>query len=236
MAPRSTSRSTPLSASALPKRLTSPSATTAFTTADLTGVSVTVLARFFATTVRRRRSTGAPGDSRGVVGEPAPVTDVVALYDDALPHVYGYLLSRCGGKVAVAEDLTTQTFLGAVQAARDGRDVPRSRAWLMAVARNKLVDHWRRQAREERGLAAVAGEQHSFQDPWDAELDALRARQVLDGLGANHRMVLSLRYLDDLPVPEVARLIDRSVHATESLLVRARAAFRRSYEREDGDG
>ncbi|MDN5930073.1 MAG: RNA polymerase subunit sigma-24, partial [Pseudonocardia sp.] len=36
-------------------------------------------------------------------------------------------------------------------------------------------------------------------------------------------------YLDGLPVPEVAHTLGRTVHATESLLARARAAFRRSY-------
>ena len=48
-------------------------------------------------------------------------------------------------------------------------------------------------------------------------------------------MVLTLRYLDDLPVPEVAVLIDRTLHATEALLVRARAAFRRAYTEGDAD-
>ena len=38
-----------------------------------------------------------------------------------------------------------------------------------------------------------------------------------------------LRYLDGLSVPDVAALLDRSVHATESLLVRARGAFRDRY-------
>jgi RNA polymerase sigma-70 factor (ECF subfamily) len=45
--------------------------------------------------------------------------------------------------------------------------------------------------------------------------------------------------MDDLPVPEVADLLGRTVHATEALLVRARAAFRAAYSREgegDGDG
>ena len=41
---------------------------------------------------------------------------------------------------------------------------------------------------------------------------------------------LTLRYLDGLSVPEVADELDRTVHATEALLVRARAAFRRAYE------
>jgi len=48
---------------------------------------------------------------------------------------------------------------------------------------------------------------------------------------------LTLRYLDDLSVPEVAALLQRTVHGTEALLVRARAAFRRSYAvEEESDG
>ena len=65
--------------------------------------------------------------------------------------MYGYLLPRCGSE-AVAEDLTAETFLAAVAAVRR-RTVPAmSVAWLIGVARHKLVDHWRRQAREERNL------------------------------------------------------------------------------------
>ena len=71
-------------------------------------------------------------------------------------------------------------------------------------------------------------------DPWEAAVDRIRAREVLGRLGAHHRAALTLRYLDGLPVPEVARHLDRTVHATEALLVRARAAFRRIYEGEEG--
>ena len=39
---------------------------------------------------------------------------------------------------------------------------------------------------------------------------------------------------DGLPVPEVARHLDRSLRATEALLVRASTAFRRIYEGEEG--
>jgi RNA polymerase sigma-70 factor (ECF subfamily) len=46
-----------------------------------------------------------------------------------------------------------------------------------------------------------------------------------------HQAVRSLRYFDDLPVAEVARTLGRSVHATESLLNRAKAAFRLAYAR-----
>ena len=161
-----------------------------------------------------------------------PAGRFLDLYDRALPQVYGYLLARCGQR-AVAEDLTAETFLAAVDAVRGvrgGPAAPLSAGWLIGVARHKLCDHWRRQAREERTLRAVAAEpEPGTADPWDETLDAVAAREVLGRLGPHHRAALTLRYVDDLPVPEVAAVLGRTVHATEALLVRARSAFRAAY-------
>jgi RNA polymerase sigma-70 factor (ECF subfamily) len=171
-----------------------------------------------------------------------PAAHLLDLYDRALPHVYGYLLSRCGQR-AVAEDLTAETFLAAVDAVRGVRHgpaatpAPLTTGWLIGVARHKLSDHWRRQAREERSLRAVAAEPGPGSgDPWDETLDAVTARTVLGRLGPHHRAALTLRYVDDLPVPEVAAILGRTVHATEALLVRARSAFRAAYPGGGGDG
>ena len=160
---------------------------------------------------------------------------LLAGYDAALPVVYGYLLARCGG-VPVAEELTSETFLAAVDAAQRP-DAPGeiSTPWLIGVARHKLVDHWRREARDDRRRDAIERElDPEPPDPWEGQLDALRARETLAELLPDHRAALTLRYLDDLPVPEVAALLDRSVHAAEGLLVRARAAFKRAYLAEGG--
>ena len=163
---------------------------------------------------------------------PPPDPGLLSLYDRALPEVYGYLLARCGQR-AVAEDLTAETFLAAVRSEADGGG-PTTVPWLIGTARHKLVDHWRRREREERGLRLLDAE--ADEDPWDAELDALRAAEVLDRLSPGHRAVLTLRYLDDLPVPQVAALLGRTLHATETLLVRARSAFRRNYESTEPTG
>jgi len=180
-------------------------------------------------------------DDNTVVSEEAARTGdgetaLLAVYDGAVPHVYGYLLSRCG-RAELAEDLTAETLLAAVDAARRDDPPPLSVAWFVGVARHKLADHWRRQAREDRGLVALEGGGSSQDDPWDVHLDALRARATLERLSPLYRAVLTLRYVDDLSVPDVAALIDRSVHAAEGLLVRARAAFRRAYGAQgDSDG
>jgi RNA polymerase sigma-70 factor (ECF subfamily) len=149
--------------------------------------------------------------------------------------VYGYLLPRCGVP-AVAEDLTAETFLAAVSAVQRHAVPEMTIAWLVGVARHKLVDHWRREAREERKLRLVEQQTTEVADPWDAHLDVARANEVLAELGPHHRAPLTLRYLDGLSVPEVAEHLGRTVHATEALLVRARAAFRRAYDQDDADG
>jgi RNA polymerase sigma-70 factor (ECF subfamily) len=152
---------------------------------------------------------------------------LLEVYDRALPQVYGYLLSRCGG-VALAEDLTSETLLAAVDALRRDEGTSVSVPWLVWVARHKLVDHWR-------AVGTGPTPPGRDDDGWDVRLDAMRARDTLALLSPLHRAVLTLRYLDDLSVPDVAGHVDRSVHATEGLLVRARAAFRRAYGDEEAD-
>jgi len=160
----------------------------------------------------------------------------LAVYDAALPYVYGYLLARCG-RAVLAEELTSETMLSAVDALKREPPNSLSTAWLLGIARHKLVDYWRRLGREERSLRTLATRDmgsDQVEDPWDVHLDSLRARETLERLAAQHRTVLTLRYLDDLPVADVAGILDRTVHATEALLVRARLAFRRAYsEQED---
>jgi RNA polymerase sigma-70 factor (ECF subfamily) len=154
--------------------------------------------------------------------------DLVAVYDDALPQVYGYLLHRTRN-TTVAEDLTAETFMAAVASIRRSRVREVTTGWLIGIARHKLVDHWRRLERDQRNLRAV-DTPPTDDDPWEAELDGFAARDTLERLGAHHRAALTLRYVDDLRVAEVAGVLDRTVLATEALLVRARRAFRDTYE------
>ena len=168
----------------------------------------------------------------GTLEEPFEVDPVVASYRRALPQVYGYLLPRCGN-AAVAEDLTSETVMAAVTARRQGTVPEVSVALLVGVARHKLVDHWRRTARDQRNLAVAEQMTDGLDDPWEEHLDIAVVHSALARLSAHQRAALTLRYLDGLAVPEVAEHLDRSVHATETLLARARAALRRIYREEE---
>jgi RNA polymerase sigma-70 factor, ECF subfamily len=158
---------------------------------------------------------------------------LLALYDDALPVVYGYFVRRCGDR-GTAEDLTSETFLAAMDAARKTEPPPISIPWLLGVARHKLADHYRRHHRRPPTVPLAELPEPVFEaagvaDDWDAELDRMVAEAVLARLTEPHRTVLVLRYMDDCSVGECAELIGRTVHATEALLVRARRAFKRQY-------
>jgi RNA polymerase sigma-70 factor (ECF subfamily) len=170
-------------------------------------------------------------------GEPQPsaevdhVDAVIAALDRALPAVYDYLLHRVRIR-ALAEDLTSDTLLAAVDGIRDGRLEDVSVGYLIGIARHKLVDHWRRQDREQRRLRVYAGSDDGFAH--DERFEPGRAHAVLAELNPMQQAALTLRYVDGLPVPEVAHVLGRSVHATETLLVRAKRAFRARYaESED---
>ena len=115
----------------------------------------------------------------GVVMDAAVAHDdqrraLLGLYDDAVGDVYGYLVRRCGS-TAVAEDLTSETFLAAVGVAEAPPPPTLTAAWLIGVARHKLADHWRRQEREQRLLSAIDGNVSTDDDPWDVRLDGLVA-------------------------------------------------------------
>jgi RNA polymerase sigma-70 factor (ECF subfamily) len=166
-----------------------------------------------------------------VVSETAATSHgLLVLYDQALADVYGYLLG--GRDVPTAQDLTSETFLAAAAALADRSSAPMNVAWLLGVARHKLIDHWRRMATRERWLSSAAGDPEV---PWNDDLEAGRAVEALARLGPHHRSVLTLYYVDDLPVREVAGVMGRTEHATEALLVRARQALRRAYEEADDD-
>lgn len=151
-----------------------------------------------------------------------------AWYAAALPVVYGFVHGRAGGDAVLAEEVTAEAFFEAVRA-RDsfaGRSDPVT--WICSIARNRLIDHYRASAREERRhLRLIEADARRDDDAGWASLDDRdTVLASVAGLRPLERTALMLRYLDGYSVRETARLIGRSEAATESLLMRAREHVR----------
>jgi RNA polymerase sigma-70 factor (ECF subfamily) len=169
----------------------------------------------------------------GLLSDPQAFTE---FYEKALPRVYGYLLARCAGEAWLAEDLTQETFLAAVAEIKRGRLVTDPMPWIVRIARNKFVDHVRRNRGDERKLVMVWEAQRLEGNLASATIAQGRALSALRSVPLTQRAALSLRYQDGLSVPEIAHALGRSVHATESLLARGKESFRRSYEQGENRG
>jgi RNA polymerase sigma-70 factor (ECF subfamily) len=179
---------------------------------------------------RATATTAAPDDEfRAAFADEAAFS---AWYGRALPRVYSFLASRCGGPGPLAEELTQQTFVEALRKRRsfDGRsDVI---TWLCGIGRHKLADHFRRLEREERRRMRIVSEagRSSETGPWAMSDERDAIERALAGLPARQRAALIFHHLDGMNVAEIGRLIGRSESAVESLLARARENFRKAYE------
>jgi RNA polymerase sigma-70 factor (ECF subfamily) len=137
--------------------------------------------------------------------------------------VHGVAYDRCGD-ASLAEEITAQTFEAAARRFAQGRGVEVTAGWLTVVAKRRLVDHWRHRAARARAVSRLAGARPERNEPATIGIDA-DVSAAIDSLPARQRTVLTLRYLDDWGLDEIADGIGLSYRATESLLARARRSF-----------
>jgi RNA polymerase sigma-70 factor (ECF subfamily) len=155
------------------------------------------------------------------------------LYCEMLPTVYRFTTTRLGH--ADGEDVAAEVFHAAAIAFQDGRRQQVTPAWLMAVARNKVIDRWRRaQRRNAIDFLHHAREEDlmDFPKDWSASERRPAVMAALDRIKPRHRNLLIAHYVDGIPAPELAETLEMSVAAVESALARARTSFKKHYVEE----
>jgi RNA polymerase sigma-70 factor (ECF subfamily) len=164
--------------------------------------------------------------SRLMQGDPAAVVELVERYADAL---YRFVYNQVGS-VQDAEDIVQDTFIAALRAIRRFRGESRLRTWLFSIAIHKMVDQQREAGRR---LATVPHEMLPvLQEPnpqpeqvlEELELHQM-VRQALLKLPLHYRTALILKYVEDMSVNEISKIMHRSQKSVESVLVRARRLF-----------
>jgi RNA polymerase sigma-70 factor (ECF subfamily) len=151
-------------------------------------------------------------------------------YDETFTDLYAYVLWRSCGQRDMAEEVAQETWLTAVRQIR-GFDPGRGSLldWLRGLATNVLRHHLRqKQRRWNRELAAA--KDSAAPTKCDDQERKERIAAALDALPERQEAVLRAKYLDGLSVLEIAALWNESAKAVESLLSRARQAFRELYD------
>ncbi len=159
---------------------------------------------------------------------------LIALFEANVDDLYRHCLIRTGNEV-VAEDATSEAFLAAARAHAAGRGASVDRPWLFVVARRRIIDHWRSNERHRRRIIRLAGDSTLADggDPVGLAVDQLLGEQALAALQSlpeRQRAALTLRYLDECSVAEVATALSVEYRAAESLLSRARRGFSKAWQ------
>lgn len=156
-------------------------------------------------------------------------------YDRALPVVYAFVFARCGAEEATAVEITQESFVEAVRQRNSFDGAADPVTWVCGIARHKVADHFRRLERERRRRFRLLQEEREAEEQAVSSIEDREAvASALRTLGESQRAVLVMRYLDGMPVRDIAKALDRSESSVESLLSRARESFRRRFEAPSG--
>lgn len=147
--------------------------------------------------------------------------------------VYGFFGYRVGSR-ADAEDLTQLTFERALRAwSRFDPNRASARTWLMSIASNLLIDHYRR----DRSTRQEPIEDHLSRRELiteDAEVGlSPDLAAALEQLGERERELIALRFGGELTGPEIAELTGMSLANVQQILSRALRKVRAKLE--DGE-
>jgi len=160
-------------------------------------------------------------------GDRAALEELYLLHFD---RIYSYLHLSVGNRHD-AEDLTTQTFLRMLEAIGRFRwqSAPFS-AWLFRIAHNLAMDHFRARRRvqpEEEVPEPPGAEEPSAEDQALDSLGQAGMLELIEGLSAEQRQVLTLKFLFGFANAEVAGILGKTEGAVKSLQHRALASLQK---------
>lgn len=150
-----------------------------------------------------------------------------AWVNETFDQVAGYVRWRCGGDAGLADDAVQDAWLTAARKLRDfDPDRGPFEAWVCGIAANVVRNYLRAKARRSERVRPLASDPAQPEAAERGEWVAL----ALAALPERYERVLRAKYLDGRSVAEIAAAWGESEKAVESLLTRARQAFREAYD------
>ncbi|MES3004989.1 MAG: RNA polymerase sigma factor [Patescibacteria group bacterium] len=126
------------------------------------------------------------------------------LWDKITPKLYGYLVRTLGDK-DLAQDILQTTWLKAMQSLPTfgNKGEVNFSAWLFAIARNECKQHWRKGERE----IPFDESLHDRTEISTKTQDKIFIEQILSQLSKNDQELIKLRYISDLPLNNIAKIL-----------------------------
>jgi RNA polymerase sigma-70 factor (ECF subfamily) len=161
-----------------------------------------------------------------------------SFFEEASRGLFRFAVSRLG-RGGAAEEIVQRTLTQALRKLHTYRGEAALFTWLCAICRREIGAHWQRQRRSAREVpleeddpsvrAALDGRAFAEEAAALERSDiARRVNKALATLPPRYGDVLEWKYVEEVPVEEVGRRLGLGLRAAESVLARARHAFRRA--------
>ena len=159
------------------------------------------------------------------------------LYEEFHQSIFRYLYYRTAD-LQTAEDLTSEVFLKMVKGLPGyySKNVP-FKAWLFQIARNLAIDHHRRDNTHpitsiEENIPAANNDRDQI---IENRLDSNTLKDALVRLNDEQRDVILMRFIEGMPIAQVAAALHKSEDAVKGLQRRALNALRANLYLMEGD-
>jgi len=155
------------------------------------------------------------------------------IYDRYVDKIYRFIFFKVGSQ-EIAQDLCSETFLKGWQSFKENnKKIDNPQAFLYQIARNLIVDHYRKKGR----VQTVSADCIPITDPrvdleeetrTNSDLDTIKV--VLANLKEEYQEVVIWHYIDDLSIAEIAKMLKKSEGAVRVTLHRALKAVKKEIE------
>ena len=143
-------------------------------------------------------------------------------YDEYMAKVYAYINSRNNYNNQLAEDLTSEIFLKALEKFDTFSEEEGSfSAWIFRITKNHLIDHYRskknKKATSIEDLENVLQSKENTSKQAQSAIEVAQLRKILETLAPRKREIISLKYLSGYNYKEIAEILgeeENSVRVT----------------------
>ena len=142
-------------------------------------------------------------------------------YNEFLDQIFRFIYFRTNNK-EIAEDLTQDCFLSVIKYIKENHIIDNLRAFLYKIAKNKLIDYYRQKNRVFYTNETIEEKYEPIANDNILEKKDIKIIiQKLQLLNEEDRDILVMRYLEDLEIKDIAKIIGKSRTTTRVKIFRA---------------
>lgn len=156
-----------------------------------------------------------------------------SLYDKNVDGIYRFIYFKVSSE-EIAQDLTSEAFLKSWEVfQREAEKIENPRAFIYRVARNLVIDYYRKKDRTQtlpiEELFLIDPKQ-KLEESVLIKSDFEQVKKALVNLNDNYQTVISLYYIEGMPTKEISKIMKKSEGAIRVLLHRALSSLRQKVE------